>query len=176
MVVLTLVVGFIVIFIPAAPAQNIHVLMMIDNGNPKTGLQHSIDKRRIEGLINTQVKPMLEKERSGATINIDELFSNDGQITSDNIFGWLQNANPSTDDVIFVYFSGHGGADKEGTQERFLYIHSGSQIVGNALHFKVSIRNPRRREWTCLCGRYGEPTYGWQLQLRPTYCTRILDP
>lgn len=122
LVVLILFTSSLAVWIPDAPAQNIHVLMVIDNGNPKTGLRHDVNKSGIENLMKNSVAAMLAKERPSAAVKISELLSNDSQVTLKNIFGWIQNLNQGIDDVVFVYFSGHGGADKQEAKERYLLL------------------------------------------------------
>ena len=125
LILLILITGSIAVLATAGPPQDIYVLLAIDNGNPKTGKQHDLDKERIVGLMVNRVVSMLEKEKLGTTISIDELLSNDRELTAANIFDWLRRINPGPDDVVFVYFSGHGGADGEGAQERFLHLEGG---------------------------------------------------
>lgn len=122
LILLILITGSIAVSAPAGPPQDIYVLMAIDNGNPQTSERHSLDRNRIEGLMLTKVVSMLEKEGLGTTISIDELLSNERELTAANILDWLRKVNPGPDDVVFVYFSGPGGADKEGAKERFLKV------------------------------------------------------
>ena len=142
-VVLILFTALIVAFVPAASAQNMHILMVIDNGNLKTGSQHDADKDTIIGLMKTQVAPMLEKKNTSAKIAITELLSNDRQMTSENIFSWLQNINPNTDDVVFVYFSGQGGADKDGAKERFHLIQKNEKLYRKEITTAMAALNCR---------------------------------
>ena len=121
LVALTLLVGCVTVFVSTTPAQDIHVLIVADDGHPKTGHLHRINKDKIEALMKRIIARMLEKEKPGATVKISELLYR--QVTRENIFGWIQSLNPGTDDVVFVYFSGHGGADKEGTHEHFLNLY-----------------------------------------------------
>ena len=134
LLVLTLFLSSTGVFVPAALAQNApvnapvnaHVLMVIDNGNPNTGKQHNVDKDRIEALMKNKVATMLEIERGKmSTVKMTELLSNDRQAKKDNIFNWLKDVNPDPDDIVFVYFSGHGGADKTGAQERYINLEGG---------------------------------------------------
>lgn len=125
LMVLIVLLGTAAVFVLDAPAQNLHVLMVIDNGNPKTAARHSVDKQRIEGLINTEVGPVLKKVNSSTEVKVDELLSNDGQATRDNILSWLRNLNLGADDMVFLYYSGHGAADKTGAKERFLLLQGG---------------------------------------------------
>ena len=127
-VVLTVIVSCITVFVPTALAQNIHTLIVSDDGDPKTGNQYGADKDRIEGLMRSSVALMLEAERPGTTVNVDELLSKDGKLTANHIFGWLQEVNPEPDDVVFVHFSGRGGANKTGAKERFLYVQDDEKL------------------------------------------------
>ena len=128
-ILLILIAGAITVSAATASAQDIHVLMVIDDGNPWTFKQHARDKDRIENLMKSSVASMLEKERPGATVNIDELKSNVDSfipdnpefMSRDNILKWVRNVNADRDDVVFVYFSGAGGAEKEAPHERYLY-------------------------------------------------------
>ena len=112
----------VVVSVPAARTQDLHVLMVVQDGQPRTGRQHGVDKERIETLMQSSVRSMLAEEGLRATVSIDELLSNDRQLTKANIFGWLQGINPGPDDVVFVYYSGHGFADKTGAKERYIYV------------------------------------------------------
>ena len=125
LILLILITISIAVSAPAGTPQDIYVLLAIDNGNAKTGSQHMVDKDRIEVLMANRVVSTLKKERLGTTISIDELLSNDRELTAASILDWLRRVNPEPDDVVFVYFSGHGGADKTGAQERFLLLEDG---------------------------------------------------
>ena len=120
-IVLILIISFTTVSAATVSAQDMHVLMVIDDGNPKTSTQHDRDKDRIKGLMNTEVQDMLQKENLSATVKLTELLSSDRQMTKENIFDWLQNLSPGADDVVFVYYSGHGGAEKEAPYKRYLY-------------------------------------------------------
>ena len=122
LVALTLLVGCITVFVSTTSAQDIHVLMVIDDANPKTEKLRTIDRHMITGLMGNYVGVMLEKQRPGATVKMTELLSKDNQAKRDNIFNWLQNVNPGPDGVIFVYFSVPGGVDEAGTKGRFLLV------------------------------------------------------
>lgn len=106
--------------ITADAQTTIYALLIIDDGHPALHQGNDKNKTKIEGLLNTEVSDMLEKV--GGKVNIDELLSWDDQVTKDNILNWIQNVNPSETDVVFVYFSGAGGADKEGAKDRYLYV------------------------------------------------------
>lgn len=126
---LILIAGSIAVFVTAAPAQNIHVLMVIDDANPRTGSRHTVDRLRIEALMNIGVRRhMFEKQRPDATVKMTELRSKDNQAKMDNILNWLQNVNPATEDVVFVYFSGPGGIDEADAKRRFLILQNDEKL------------------------------------------------
>ena len=127
-VLVVLLIGATAVFVPAAIAQNIYLLMVIDNGNPKIGIQHERDKANIETLIKNSLTLMLENEKPSSKVAITELLSNDRQATRENILGWLDNVKPNTDSVVFVYFSGGGGTDKDGTKEHYLLIQRNEKL------------------------------------------------
>ena len=136
-ILLILIVGFITVSAATASAQDIHVLIASDDVDPMMGEQYEADKQKIVRLMENNVVSMLEKERLGTTISIDELLSSDDELTADNILGWLRRVNPGPDDVVFVYFSGHGGADIEGAKERFLRVQN---VQGGNLYRKELVK------------------------------------
>ena len=141
-IVLILLVGAITIFVPTVLAQDIHVLIASDDGNPISGKSHKIDKNSIGALVKVNIGFMFEKERPDATVNIKELLSSDNTLTMENIFDWFRNLNPSPDDVVFVYYSGPGGADEENPKRR--YIKLGELKLYRSFE-RVSKADPLRR-------------------------------
>ena len=70
---------------------------------------------------------MLEMKNPSANLTVTELLSKSHQMTKNGIFGWLQNLNPNTDDVVFVYFSGHGGTDTE-TKDMYITLQAKQRL------------------------------------------------
>lgn len=137
--------------------QDIYVLLVIDNGNPTTGHQHETNKQRIETLMQRSVVSMLTEKGLRTTVSIDELLSNDRQVTKSNILGWLQEINPGPDDVVFVYFSGHGGADKTGAKERFFYVERNEKLYRKELVKAMEGLNCRLKILITATGSTGPP-------------------
>ena len=118
--VLTVLVSAAGIFASAADAQTIHYLQIIDNGNPQTAVRAMIDMIKMEAFMGSEVQTMIGEKIPSAKIKKSELLFNDQQATRDNIFGWIRDVNLGSDDVVCVYFSGHGGADKTETKDMFI--------------------------------------------------------
>ena len=132
------------VFILNAPAQDMFVLMVIDTDDPMGFKRCEVDKHRIENFIKSKVAPMLEKEKPGTMVKISALLSDHGhEITRENIFGWLQGLTLEPDDVVFVYFSGEGGADKEGIKGRFLRIRHREKLYRKELATVMEALNCR---------------------------------
>lgn len=122
-ILLILIAGAITVFVSTVSAQDMHVLMVIDDANAMSGRGHELDEHRIEALMQDYVKPMLKAEDPGAKVNIEALRASDNTLIMENIFDWFRNLNPGPNDVVFVYFSGPGGVDeRKPPHERFLSV------------------------------------------------------
>ena len=49
-------------------------------------------------------------------------------MTRDNILGWIKEVQPGRDDVVFVYFSGHGGAAKTETKDMYIFLDGSTKL------------------------------------------------
>lgn len=108
------------VFTSTADAQTIYALLIIDDGNPLNAPQHNASKDKMERVFRD-----IEREIR-VEVKLSELKSNVGRNSSeymsrDNILQWIQSVNARRDDVVFVYFSGHGGADSR-TRELYLSL------------------------------------------------------
>ena len=123
-VVLTVLLGAAVVFTPAAVnAQTIYVLLIIDDGNPSNAPQHNASKNKMERVFRDI------KNAAGIPYELAELKSNVDEdspewMSRDNILKWTREVNADRDDVVFVYFSGHGGAHRD-TKELYLTLPGG---------------------------------------------------
>ena len=121
-----------VFFTPAAEAQpRIHALLIINgaNNNPR---DHSRGGFIMYKLLEESVKKNLGSDvridilksptslqlpiNPNATLDIingySRKLSDAAPITADNILRWVNNVSPARDDIVFVYFTGHGGTYK----------------------------------------------------------------
>lgn len=107
-----------VVFTSAAEAQTIYALFLIDDGNPTNFQQHETSRKRMQNVL-TKIKNTL-----GINVEIRTLKTEDGQQSADfptaeNIKKWIDTVNIDRNDVVFVYASAHGGANR---QTRELYL------------------------------------------------------
>ena len=118
--VLTVLLGSAGVFPLSTAAQTIHALLIIDDANPTSAPQHNSDKDRMERLFRDI------KHRAGIPYELSELRSNvhwdsPERMSRENILKWTQEVNADRDDIVFVYFSGHGGVNRS-TKEFYLTL------------------------------------------------------
>lgn len=90
-------------FTPAADAQTIHSLLVIMDADASIGPSVAADMKKVENLLrDINAKRVCHVEKTVLRSRVDTA-------TADEIKRWLKNVRPGSDDVVFVYFSGHGG-------------------------------------------------------------------
>ena len=128
--VLAILLGAAVVFTPAANAlPKIHSLLIVMDGDTRMSQAFEISRNKIQNLLS-EVRDVL-----GISLvpgyNLYQyqrhLFSAAGENrpTRSNIMQWFREVRPGPDDVVFVYFCGHGGA----YSNRELYL----SLVGGEL-------------------------------------------
>lgn len=95
--------------------QTIYALLVIADADPSIGRAVEVDRQRMEG--------MLKVAGSICDVKIEQLLSSRGELKSEPILKWLKNANPDSNDTLLVYYSGHGGMNKN--RETFFYLQDG---------------------------------------------------
>lgn len=102
-----------------AAAQEIHALLVIRNDEADIGISVDIDRKRVENML-TDIQG-----KNVCRVSKRVLNGNQNMATADRMKRWIKNVRPGSDDVIFVYYSGHGAmVDGEtfiGTQGGILY-------------------------------------------------------
>ena len=116
----TLLVSLPVFFTPAANAVTIHTLLIID-GAASNFEQHEASKKAMRKLLR-DIKNQLGCYVEVSMLNTNNLTDPDDPsspedpsklASSDNVLKWVSELRPDDDDVVWVYYSGHGGADHE---------------------------------------------------------------
>ena len=153
LLVLALFMGGAVIFTPAADAVTIHVLLVIDGGSPRNFDQHEASKDSIKLLLR-QIKKTLK-----CPVQISELNTADSGsafASNDNILKWITEVRVEKDDVVWVYFSGHGGVHS-GTDDFYLSL-PGEDADRNRLAQKINGLSCRLKILTTdACSYSGDP-------------------
>ena len=91
------------VLIPAADAQTMHALLVIMDGDASIGPGVTGSMRQIENLLrDIERKDVCRVEKS-------VLKSTEDKADPSRVKRWLSNVRPDKDDVVFVYFAGHGG-------------------------------------------------------------------
>ena len=126
--VLTVLVSAAGIFASAADAQTIHYLQVIMESHPMTGNRHKLDGQAMQGLMQADIQTTIDDKIPTAAIRMSGLLSSDqdpAQLagpTLHYIMDWIKNLQLGSDDVVFIYFSGHGGADKTETKDMYIAL------------------------------------------------------
>ncbi len=95
--------------------QTIYALLIVADADPSIGRAVEVDRQRMEGML---------KVAGGiCDVKIEQLLSSRGELKSEPILKWLKNVNPDSNDTILVYYSGHGGMNKD--RETFFYLQDG---------------------------------------------------
>ena len=105
--------------LPAA-AQTVHALLIImdedhlaQEGEDRLGPGCAVDRHYIENLLLSNVEDVCKVETK-------TLLSSDGTATPRQVARWLDSVNSASDDVVFVYYSGHGGMGDWASQRTYL--------------------------------------------------------
>lgn len=95
--------------------QTIYALLVVADADPTIGRAVEVDRQRMEGML---------KVAGGiCDVKIDQLLSSRGELKSEPVLRWLKNVNPDSNDTILVYYSGHGGMNRN--KETFFYLQDG---------------------------------------------------
>jgi len=99
----------------SAKQPTIYALLMIADADPSIGRAVDVDKQRLENML---------KVATGiCNVQTDELLSSQGALRSEAVFQWIKNLNSDVNDTVFIYYSGHGGMNKN--KETFFYLQDG---------------------------------------------------
>ena len=84
-------------------AATLHALLVIMNGDKTVGDQCDIDRQRVQDFLGKvqRLTPL--------TVSPTVYQSKQQEIKVDTIWQWIQKLSTTKDDVIFFFYSGHGG-------------------------------------------------------------------
>ena len=87
--------------VATADAQTVHALLVIMDDDPTIGNNVKVDRQRVKQLLASVQSGICE-------VNITHLLSSEDTATRDKVLQWVQNVSIATDDVLFIYYAGHG--------------------------------------------------------------------
>lgn len=93
--------SFMVCVMPA-DAQTVHALLIIMDDDPKIGSNVKIDKNNMLNLLASVHNELAE-------VKTTILLSSKGEATRNGVLEWVRNVKAATNDIIFLYYAGHGG-------------------------------------------------------------------
>ena len=133
--ILTLLLLSICFFIaPSTDAQTVHALLIIMDADSKIGPALKIDQEEIENLLTwvNRVYPVKQ------TVYL----SSNNATRRKAVLDWIQNVRPARDDVMFVYYGGHGAMVSRVYKETYL------QLTDGAL-FRSKLANTMQQANSC---------------------------
>ena len=81
-------------------------------------------------------------------------LANAGSITAENILEWVNTVSPAHDDVVFVYFTGHGGTYPSGDNVGEFHLSlppdgafNRGRLVEAMDRLGCRLKNPAHRYW-----------------------------
>ena len=158
--VLAILLGAGVFFTPAANAVTIHTLLIID-GAASNFEQHEASKKAMGRLLK-QIRRDLQCNVQISHFNTD-VNPNDSvpskYASSDNILDWISQLRPNSDDIVWVYYSGHGGVHS-GTDNFYLSL-LGGKFDRNRFARRIEALPCRLKIlMTDACSYSGDPVVG----------------
>lgn len=104
-----------------ASSQTVHALLVIMDADPSLGTAMQVNQEKMENLLTAVA------HEAGLRLEKRFLLSSHNEARKSYVIKWLEEIKPNSDDVIFVYFSGFGGAtpQTEKEQDAFVYLQDG---------------------------------------------------
>ena len=104
-----------------ASSQTVHALLVIVDADPSLGTAMQVNQEKMENLL------IAVAHEAGLRLEKRFLRSSRNEARKSYVIKWLEEIKPNSDDVIFVYFSGFGGAtpQTEKEQDAFVYLQDG---------------------------------------------------
>ena len=101
---------------PGEGMPTLHALLFGNTSDPDVGIpiKESIDDMTV--FLRDEVKEVLK-----CTLNLDVWDADAAPIDSKRLLDWINTLQTQDDDIVFVYYAGHGGADPE-TRELYLTL------------------------------------------------------
>ena len=100
----------------SAGSQTVHALLVIMDADPSLGTAMEVNRENVENLLTTvehETDLRLEKRM---------LLSSRNEARKSYVMTWLKEIKSSDNDVVFVYFSGFGGATPQTEKEQDAFV------------------------------------------------------
>ena len=97
--------SFIVFAIPA-DAQTVHALLIIMDDDPSIGTNVKVDRKNMLQLLGSINNELCE-------VKTTTLLSSKDAATRNGVLQWVRNIKTDTNDILFIYYAGHGGMNEK---------------------------------------------------------------
>ncbi len=121
-------------YVLPANGETVHALLVIMDDDPKIGSNVKIDRKNMVNLLASVHNELAE-------VKTTTLLSSKDNATRDEVLQWVRNLKVGTNDIVFLYYAGHGGMNQDGqtflaTEGKWLFR---SELV-NAIE---QVKSPR---------------------------------
>ena len=106
--------GLGILIVSPADAQTVHALLIIMDADPRIGPAMKVDQQKVEQLL-TSVNRVY-------TVKKTVYLSSRNVTRRRAVLNWIQSVQPVSDDVIFVYYGGHGAMVSNNYRETYLEL------------------------------------------------------
>lgn len=113
---------FGLVSIHSANAGSVHALVVIMDDDERVGEAMKVNHRHLIRLLN--------KVDESYTVDRTDYLSSKGRTRPNNILNWVKSVNPRPDDVVLIYYGGHGGMDAT-SKRTYLYLTDGNLYRDN---------------------------------------------
>ena len=120
--------------ITTADAQKLHALLVIMDDDPSIGRNVEVDRKRVKQLLGAV-------QNETCAVEMTTLLSSKDTATRDGILQWVRNINVTAQDIVFIYYAGHGGMNRQ--KETFLAT-EGQHIFRSELVNAIERVKPHR--------------------------------
>ena len=106
--------------VPAADGQTVHALLIVMDDDPSVGQNVRVDRKRIQHVLDS-----VQNELSW-NVERTDLLSSEDRATRSEVLEWVKNIRANPNDVVFIYYAGHGGMNRNketflATEGQYLY-------------------------------------------------------
>lgn len=125
--------------VPVADGQTVHALLIVMDDDPSVGQNVRVDRKRIQHVLDS-----VQNELSWGVERTD-LLSSEDNATRAKVLEWVKNIRANPNDVVFIYYAGHGGMNRN--KETFLVTEGQYLYRKELVNALESVKLPRL---TCL--------------------------